>query len=245
LGAASGLAAQQRSWDAIARRVSVLGDRHVEGLAFANAVLYVAARRNLFIYDPRTDSLTDVTARVAKGPDDDFTGLHADSARAELWIDTNGNFGAGGCYDYALLHRCAGNQFVSAYLDMSDSLTDGTPRSSVWTWDRDGDRVIVGFFKGEVSLFSLARRRFTVLYRPTSIYNWAVAVYLRGDVAFAGTRGDGLVAVRLGAPRAVTRFPDSDPYDSYVRALAVHGDDVFIGAKGLFRAKLVDFLGAR
>lgn len=238
------LQAQEPTWDQVVRRLSAAGDHDVRGLAFVHSMLYIAAGSVLLRYDPATDSVRDVTSRVPKGAADQFTGLHFDVTHDRLWVDLNDNIGGGGCYSADLSERCASPGPPQALVAWWDSIGAATSENSIEAAARDDRQALVGFFHGDVALFSFRDRSLTTLYEPPSPYTWPVAVVLRGDTAVAGVPGDGLVAITVASPARVFHFAEPDSGRLPVRALALHGDDVYIGSRGLFRARLADLLRA-
>jgi hypothetical protein len=231
------LTVHQSPWEAMARRVPAFDDQVVTALGVADKELYVAQGRRVFVYFIASGSLQDVTSRIRAESSDEVTSILVDAARSELWIGTNGNTHASVCYDYALRPTCASKAYLDEWLRFADSLT-GSPRpqpNSIWTFDRDEARAVVGFFKGNVYAYDVANQRYRLLYRPTSLYNWVTVSLVRGNCALVGTRGDGVIAVDLAKER-VARYPDGSSAN-YVRALATDGREAFLAAKGLYRAR--------
>lgn len=229
---------KERYWMDYAERIDLFKEHYIIALAIADDNLYVSTGTNLFIVNLDGYSLTEVTQKIKKEPQDQITGILVDPIIKELCIVLNGNVHSSLCYSYDLNIKQSQSSFLIEIIQFYEKLQKNAPQPSINTLDFDSYQAIVGFFKGNVYLYSIKNKMYQLVYKPTSIYNWPVSAVLTKTTAFVATRGDGLIVVDRKTATA-TRFPDKA--SNYIHALAVHNKDLYIGAKGLYKAKITDF----
>jgi len=226
-----------RYWIDHAKQSELFHGQDVVAVASVDRWLYVSTGASLFQVN-RDGISADVTARVKKSAADQITDVLVDSARKELWIVLNSNTLFASCYSDDLEPRDCPRAFLDQRTVLMEALQKDGPQSSVSALAFDGDQAIEGYFKGGIYLYSMLDRRLRLVYKPSSPGNWAVSAVLTNDTAFVATRGDGLIAVDRKTAAAV-RFPDKD--DNYIHSLAVRGPELYIAAKGLYRANIAAY----
>jgi hypothetical protein len=199
--------------------------------------LYAATGARLFRVNLDGVS-TDVTPKVKKSAADEITDILVDSDRKELWIVLNSNTLFASCYSDELEHRDCPRAFLDQRTALMEALQKNGPQSSVSALAFDAEQAIVGYFKDGIYQYSMRDRRQRLVYKPSSPGNWAVSAVLTSSTAFVATRGDGLIAVDRKTAAAV-RFPDKD--DNSIHSLAARGPELFIAAKGLYRANIAEY----
>ena len=96
------LAAQARTWESLAAKIEVFDEQTITALAAVHDRIYCAAKTKLFIFNPKNNSMADVTDKVGKRGEDEVTALLVDPVRKEIWIVTNNNIHSAQCYNYEL-----------------------------------------------------------------------------------------------------------------------------------------------
>jgi len=232
----------EKVWVSHAVRVCSLNGKQVTALASGGKKVFLATGNTVFMVTlDSTCVATDMSAKVKKAVDDEVTDILVDDAHQELWIVLNGNTHAALCYSYNLDQKTCASAFLDHYLDMYTQI-EGNPsspsESSIAVLAYDNRQAILGYFKGDIYLYSFAEATFKHVYKPTSIYNWAMAAAMTKATAFVVTRGDGLIAVdrQTGVAK---RFHDLK--GSPLSAIAAHQQDLYLATTEIYRAKIADF----
>lgn len=234
---------EEEYWRDHAEKLHILEDKTISAIGIADNHLYIAAIENLFMSNLDGSSLVDVTQKIRKEPKDQITDILVDSSEKTLWLALNGSITSALSYSYALDIKQSQKDFLNRILQLSELLRDHAPQlSSINTLAFDNDRAIVGFFKGNVYLYSFKNKTYKLVYKPTSQYNWPVSAVLEGDTAFVAVAGDGLIVIVIdGKAINVSRFHDK-PHD-HIQTLAIHNRDLYIGTKGgVDKAKISNFV---
>lgn len=238
----SGAAAQEKHWSDYAKPIAELKGQIVKALAIAGDDLFVAtastgAGSRLLVVDRTHYSIKDVTSKLEKGKGDDVTDIIVSDKR--LCIGLNGN-NPDWCYDSSFNSKEDSKPFLKKRALQDEQLIANAPtKGSLWTFNADDRQAIVGFFKGNIYLYSFDRKAYRLVYKPSDTYNWPAATDLGKTTAFASTIGDGLIVVDRKTGKTA-RFLD-DKREDYIRALANDGADLYIGTvKGLYLAKTTD-----
>jgi mRNA-degrading endonuclease RelE of RelBE toxin-antitoxin system len=226
-------------WVDRAQPLDLFEGRDVIALAAAGGKLYVSTGESIFIVALGKYTQTAVTQRINKQTEDRVTEILVDAGRKELWIVLNDNTHLASCYDYDLAAKSCLSSFLDERMALYEKLQRNGPNSSINALAFDAHQAIVGYFKGGIYLYSIDEGKYRLVYQPTSIDKWAVSCALTKDAAIVSTRGDGLIVVNRKTAVAA-RFLDKD--GNYGRSLTVHDQDLYIGAKGLYRARIADFV---
>jgi len=229
-------------WSDHARPLPILTNETITALARVENTLYIAAGEKLFITKLGGTGLTDVTAKLLKQPADQVTRILVDEARQNTWIVTNDNLRLAECYSFSLQAKHCESTFIENELTMYERLSSNAPAPSIAAMAYDDRGAIVGFFKDGVYLYSMSDGKYRLVFKPQSAYKWATGALLTPAFGFVATRGDGLLVIDR-ATGSVSRFLDK--HGQYIRTLAVDdGGNLYIGAFGLYKASLKDFMPA-
>lgn len=232
---------QAAYWSDVARQLDIFKGQRIAALASAANRLYVSTGRNVFIVNVDNYSIVEATKHIKKQPKDEVTEILVDAARKELWIALNQNTRLAACYDYDLDARQCSRSFLDERMEIYGRLQKAGIQSSIATLAFDAHEAIVGVFKGGIYMYSMKDWKPRLIYKPSSPYHWPVAATLSEGTAFVATRGDGLIIINRKTG-AAARFPEERR--DRIRALAVHRSDLYLGAIGLYKAKIDDFLAA-
>jgi len=225
-------------WVDRANQLELFRGREVTAIAFVDQRLYVSTGRKIFLVHADENSSIDLTERVKKRVADQITDILVDPVRNELWIVLNSNMLFASCYTVDLVPKDCPRAFLGQRTALIESLQESGPRSSVNALAVDAEQVIVAYFKDGIYLCSLQENWKKLVYKPSSPNNWGVSAVLTNNAGFVATRGDGLIVVDRKNATAV-RFSDKD--NNYIRSLAAHGQELYLGAKGLYRANIADY----
>jgi len=234
MGAAGG-----KSWTDQARPLDLLNQQRIAALASTRDRLYVSTGERVFIVALSGSSVTDATGRISKQPADEITEILVDAAREQLWIVLNQNAHLASCYSYDLAARQCPRSFLEQRMGLYERLRESGLPSSISALAFDDRQAVFGLFRGGIYLYAMKEGKSSLVYRPSSSDHWPVAAILTDVAAFVATRGDGLIVVDRKTGTAA-RFPDKP--GQQVRAVAVREPELYLGATGLYRARIVDFV---
>jgi hypothetical protein len=228
----------EKHWQDHAAQLNLFEGRELAAIAYGGGRLYVSTGANVFIVGPDMRASTDATARINKEPGDHVTGILVDSAAKDVWIVLNSNTYLASCYDYDIAPKRCSGAFLDERVRLAEALEKSGPQSSVNALDFDREQAIVGYFKDGVYLRSMKDGQQKLVYRE-SPNHWASSAVLTKSAGFVAVPGDGLVVVDRQTATAV-RYADRD--GASIRALAAGPEDLYLAAKGLYRAKIKAYL---
>ncbi len=229
-------------WVDRVERVEAFNDDTVVAVASRGRNLYVSTGDRLLTAGLDGGAPADVTAKLDKRPEDKVTDLLVDAMRGDLWVVLNGNTDLARCYGEDLGVRQCPHAWIDQRSSLQEKLQQKIQQPSINAMAQDGVQAIVGLFRGGVYLYSFERGTLDLAYRPADPDAWPITVALTDRLGLAAVCGDGLVAVDRQTGRA-ERFPDRTGFS--IRSVATHGDDIFIGAIGLYRGRITAFMPAR
>jgi hypothetical protein len=230
-----------KPWKQMVKPVKGFSDHQILALATDGEHLLVGSFLNkkkqsgFEIYDLKTGQVLEKARRIHLNPQDSITHILVDSKTHHVWIGTNNNLASARCYDDKwMIMKCDRSLLDD---DVSKhTAPKGMSSLETATYDQAGG--VAGEFKGGVYL-AQDPAHLEKVYAPKDKFQWPVSSALTPDLAFVGTKGDGLIVINR-ANHNVERHPDHDSLD-FAAAVTVAKDQVFIGGLGLYHAPLKTF----
>lgn len=236
-------ATKEDYWMYYAEKLDILKEYEIKAIAIAENNLYVATGPgkngiatgiDLYLVDLNGYSIKKVTQKIIKeDPRDEITEILTNPLNKEIWIRLTN---IARCYNYDLSIKQSPSNFLNDRLEVSEKMKD-----SIGAFDLDKDQAVVGFFKGNIYLYTINTKKYQMVYELTDKYNWALSAVLTKTTAYVATRGDGLIVIDR---KTGTAEPFFDTEYEYIQSLAVYNNTyLYIGStNGLYKIKISDII---